>query len=123
MNYQEVFRLDWPTDVESASVCLAVYKFLASHQKQDHYSFAQMREIAGTTDDSKLARVLTYLSNPSLKIVKFIFFIASEDDMEEIELDDEGAFRHPFSGEELDPATLMLGFEAGEMISEPTSAP
>ena len=121
MNYQEVFRRDWPTDTESVSVCLAVYEFLVGHQKQNHYSFAQMREIAGTTDDSKLARVLTYLSNPSLKIVKFIFFFASEDDMEEIERDDDGAFRHPFSGDELDPATLLLGFEAGELILQPDS--
>ena len=121
MNLQEVFRRDWPTETESVSVCLAVYEFLVGHQKQNHYSFAQMREIAGTTDDSKLARVLTYLSNPSLKIVKFIFFFESEDDMEEIERDDDGAFRHPFSGDELDAAHLLLGFEAGELILQADS--
>jgi hypothetical protein len=122
MDYAEVFKRDWPADAECVSACVAVYNFLSSHPGQNHYSFAQLREVSGTSENSLLARALTYLSNPNLNIVKFLYFIDAGTGMEEVEPDDEGDLRHPFTGDVLDPADLMLGFEAGRFFSEHASA-
>jgi hypothetical protein len=111
MNYLEIFKKDWRDDAEIASLCLAVYRFLSTAKHQDHYSYAQLKEATGTSNDNKLAQALLYLSNPRLNIVRFVFFVEHGDDMHEVFPNEAGELIDDFTGEMLDPHRLMTGFE------------
>lgn len=118
MEHKGVFEEDWPDDVEVASVCHAIHGFLSNAPAQDHFSYRQLREAVGSNSDRALAKALVYLSNPRLRLIKLVYFVATGDDVEEVQPDDQGDLRDPVSGELLDYTKVFTGFEAGEYYSE-----
>lgn len=71
MNVAGIIQDDWAAEPSVMATCLHVWRALSTRQSHfDHYTFADLQQLADEPDAALVSQVLLYLSNPRLKVLK-----------------------------------------------------
>lgn len=120
MNVDGVIQDDWAAEPGVMQACLHVWHALSKRPYQlDHYSFAELAQLADANDESLVSKALLYLANPKLKVLKTCLMY--EFDGQLIELPDDEvahyskgeAVIHPQFGEPIPESEILMCFTPG----------
>lgn len=119
------FRQDWRADAQIASLCEDFYRYLSDPSNHlEHYSFAQLKEVAHVADEGKIAQALQYLSSPKWRIFQQAFLFFDGDEVYEFGPEEMheyfavGGFPHPVSGRVIDDLDeIVVAFSPGPFFA------
>ena len=120
---------DWAAEPSVMQACLHVWHALSTRAYQlDHYSFAELAQLAEASDESLVSKALLYLANPKLKVLKTCLMY--EFDGQLIELPDDEvahyskgeAVIHPHFGEPLPESEILICFTPGARLQHKDAA-
>ncbi|WP_302175067.1 hypothetical protein [uncultured Hydrogenophaga sp.] len=124
-----VIREDWAAEPSVMRACLHVWHALSNRAHQlDHYSYAELAQLADASDESLVSKALLYLANPKLKVLKTCLMY--EFDGQLIELPDDEvthysngeAVIHPQFGEPIPKSEIFLCFTPGARLQSKDAA-
>lgn len=124
-----VIQEDWAEEPSVMRACLHVWHALSKRAYQlDHYSFAELAQLAEASDESLVSKALLYLANPKLKVLKTCLMY--EFDGQLIELPDDEvahyskgeAVIHPQFGEPIPESEILMCFTPGVRLQSKDAA-
>jgi hypothetical protein len=123
VNVDEVIYEDWASEPGVMDACLHVWHALASREHQlDHYTFDYLLGLTQARDESLVARALSYLSNPRLRVLKTCLMYELDGSCyelpeEEVRHYSRGeAVIHPEFGEPIPESQIMICFTPGAAL-------
>ena len=120
---------DWAAEPSVMRACLCVWHDLSNRDYQlDHYSFAELAQLAKASDESLVSKALLYLASPKLKVLKVCLMY--EFDGQLIELPDDEvdhyskseAVIHPQFGEPIPESEILICFLPGVRLQSKGAA-
>ena len=129
MNVDVLIQDDWAAEPSVMRACLCVWHALSSRAYQlDHYSFAELAQLAKASDESLVSKVLLYLASPKLKVLRVCLMY--EFDGQLIELPDDEVARysegeaviHPEFGEPIPESEIVICFLPGARLQSKGAA-
>jgi hypothetical protein len=115
VNVDGVIQDDWAAEPSVMWACLHVWHALSQRPYQlDHYSFAELAQLADADDESLVSKALLYLANPKLKVLKTCLMY---------EFDSKGeAVIHPQFGEPIAESEILMCFTPGVRLQSKDAA-
>jgi hypothetical protein len=129
VNVDGVIQDDWAAEPSVMQACLQVWHALSKRAYQlDHYSFAELAQLAEASDESLVSRALLYLANPKVKVLKICLMY--EFDGQFLELPDDEVARyskgeeviHPQFGEPIPESEILMCFTPGVRLQSKDAA-
>lgn len=115
-----VIQHDWAAEPSVMQACLHVWKALSKRDYQlDHYSFAELAQLAEASDESLVSKALLYLANPKLKVLKTCLMYEFDGQLIELPEDEVAHYSkgeaviHPQFGEPIPESEILICFTPG----------
>lgn len=123
MNVDKVIQDDWASEPRVMEACLHVWHALFAQDHQlDHYTFAQLAQIAKSSDESLVSQVLLYLATPKLKVLTTCLMYEFEGGIFELPEEEVAHYAkgdeviHPEFGEPIPESEILLCFTPGPRL-------
>jgi hypothetical protein len=123
MNIEEVIQDDWAFEPRVMEACLQVWRALSAQNYQlDHYTFAELAQIAKSNDEQLISRVLLYLATPKLSILRTCLMYEFDGGIFELPADEVAHYAkgdeviHPELGEPIPESEILMCFTPGSRL-------
>jgi len=129
VNVDGVIQDDWAAEPSVMQACLHVWHALSKRTYQlDHYSFAELAQLAGANDESLVSKALLYLANPKLKVLKTCLMYEFDGQLKELPNDEVAHYSrgesviHPEFGEPIPASEILMCFTPGVRLQSKGAA-
>lgn len=123
MSLESVIQNDWVDEPGVMQACLHIWKALAARSYQfDHYTFAELAQLSGESDESLIAKAILYLANPKIRVLKTCMMYEFDGAFFELPADEIAHYSkgeaviHPEFGEPIPESEILLCFIPGPRL-------
>lgn len=123
MSLESVIQNDWVDEPSVMQACLHIWKALTARSYQlDHYTFADLAQLSGESDESLIAKALLYLANPKIRVLKTCIMYEFDGAFFELPTEEVAHYSkgepviHPEFGEPIPESEILLCFTPGPRL-------